>query len=404
MDHDVVRRLIEAVTAGDDAGVAQALALGADPNVAAGRFRGSVLSLAADSGHLRIVRLLLDAGASAGPTNPHSRSPLRAAVQEARRDVAELLIERGALAAEPVARGSSAVSISSTRSGSLLAEALSVATHRAQPAALETLLLLLRRGAGPLPGEEAPIVRAVMWRAAPAVLRILLDHGAEPNQQRSDGAPILVLAARRGDHAAVDLLLQAGADVNANDARARTALMHAVERDERAVVAVLLLAGADIDKVGADGMTALKLAQGWQRQSIQYMFGERDRGRADVPIARTVIRLDPTGHQLQGDPSTFLLWAHVIERAVDDLGADEWEIRTRTTSEAALGFAIRLRDQPQPATGASWHVLDCTSDELVTAREALLALAYCDIRQMPEGTSHHEITDLFEELERQLGR
>jgi ankyrin repeat protein len=166
------------------------------------------------------------------------------------------LIARGALAAEPLARRS------------VLTDAVDYATHRPQPAALETLRILLRLGATPLPDEEAPIVRAVTRRAAPAVLRLQLDHGAEPNQQRSDATPIIILAARRGDHAALDVLLQAGADVNATDTTGRTALMHAIERDERAAVAVLRVAGADMDEVSADGTTALELARGWQRQAL----------------------------------------------------------------------------------------------------------------------------------------
>ncbi|WP_446220867.1 hypothetical protein [Micromonospora sp. IBHARD004] len=56
------------------------------------------------------------------------------------------------------------------------------------------------------------------------------------------------------------------------------------------------------------------------------MLGERIVGMDDVPIARTVIRLNPTGHQLPGDPSMFRLWAQVIEHVVDDLGDDEWNI------------------------------------------------------------------------------
>ncbi len=179
--------------------------------------------------------------------------------------------------------------------------------------------------------------------------------------------------------------------------------MHAVERDERAVVAVLRLAGADIDKVSADGATALELARGWQRQNIQFMLGERIVGMDDVPIARTVMRRSPAGHQLRGDPSMFRLWAQVIERAVDDLGDAEWGIRTGTSSEEVLGLARRLRTQPVPASGASWHVLDVTSDELAAARAALLELAY-GTPTVPDGISRDEITDLFEELERQLGR
>jgi uncharacterized protein len=91
----------------------------------------------------------------------------------------------------------------------VLADAVAYAKHRPRPEALETLRLPLRLGASPVPGEEAPIIGAVMARAAPAALRILLEHGADPNQQRSDGTPVLVLAARRGDHAAVDVYRQA---------------------------------------------------------------------------------------------------------------------------------------------------------------------------------------------------
>lgn len=135
MDHDPDQSLIRAVNAHDDAGVARALALGADPNTAGGRFRGPVMSLAAAGGQLRIVRRLLDAGASVRSVNPHLRSPLRAAVHEAHPNVAELLIEHGALEAEPASRGS------------LLADAIAHTVQRPQPASLEVLRLLLRHGA-----------------------------------------------------------------------------------------------------------------------------------------------------------------------------------------------------------------------------------------------------------------
>jgi len=392
VDHDVDRVLAEAVAAGDDSGVARALALGADPNVAAGRFRGPVLSEACARGHVSIVRLLLDGGASAAPVDPHTRSPLRAAVQEAHPDVVGIVLACGALAAEPTDRGS------------VLADAVDYAMHRPQPTALENLRLLLRQGAGPAPDEEAPIVTAVMRRAAPAVLQVLLDHGAQPDQQRSDATPVLVLAARRGDHAAADVLLQAGADVNATDARGRTALMHAVERDERATVAVLRLAGADIDTVSVDGVTARELARGWQRQNIQLMFGQRRAGLDDVPIVRTVMRLVPTGRQMRGDPGTFQVWARVIDRAIEALGASEWKIRTGIASEDAAGFVDRLRHEPVPASGASWHVLNVTVEELAIVRAAFRELAYGSTAPPPDGISHHEIVDLFDELERQLGR
>ncbi|MFI7650380.1 ankyrin repeat domain-containing protein [Micromonospora sp. NPDC049460] len=179
------------------------------------------------------------------------------------------------------------------------------------------------------------------------------------------------MAARRGDHAAVDVLLQAGADVDTRDARGRTALMHAVERNEQQVIAALLLAGATTDAVSADGMTALQLAQGWQRQNVQFMLGERHVGLDDVPITRTVVRAVPTVVRLTGDPQMLHLLANVIDIALDDLGDDEWNTLTGTHADTARIITMRLRDQAVPAANASWHQLDATADELAAVRSAL---------------------------------
>nr|WP_083672432.1 ankyrin repeat domain-containing protein [Micromonospora sp. CB01531] len=243
-----------------------------------------------------------------------------------------------------------------------------------------------------------------MQPVAPAVLRLLLVYGADANQQRSDANPAIVVAARRGDHAAVDVLLQCGADVDARDAWGRTALMHAVERNEQSVIAALLLAGAAIDAVSADGMTALQLAQGWQRQNVQFMLGERHVGLDDVPITRTVVRAVPTAVRLAGDPQMLHLLASVIDIALDDLGDDDWNTRTGTHADTARTMAVRLRNEIIPAANASWHQLDATADELAAARSALVELAYGTTHIMPTGTSRLKLIDVLEELNRQLGR
>jgi ankyrin repeat protein len=392
MNHDTDQRLIEAVKAGDEVAVGQALAGGADPDCTVARFRGSVLVEAARSGRLEIVRLLLNAGARVGPTDGYVASPLRVATLEAHFDVVRTLVAHGAFAAEPAARSS------------VLTEAVSYTAFRPRPAAVETLRVLLEAGAVPGPTEEAPLITAVMRPAAPVVLRLLLGYGADPDQRRSDATPAIVVAARRGDNAAVDVLLQAGADMDACDAQGRTALMHAVERNEQRVVAALLLAGASIDIVSADGMTALQLARGWQRQNIEFMLGERHVSLDDVPIIRTVVRVAPTGIRLAGDPQMLHLLASVIDIALDDLGDDEWQVRTGTAAETARAFAARLRDDIVPAANASWYQLDATADELATARSALVELAYSTTRAMPAGASRLQIIDLLEEFNWQLGR
>ncbi|OHV63655.1 ankyrin repeat domain-containing protein [Pseudofrankia sp. BMG5.36] len=392
MRHGADQHLVEAVRSGDETAVGQALADGADPDVKAGRFRGSVLAEAAGAGRLEIAHRLVGAGARVGPADPYSASPLRAAVDGANVEVVRFLIARGALAAEPATRSS------------VLTHAASHTRFRPGPASLATLRVLLEAGAAPGPGEEAPLITAVMWPVAPAVLRLLLAYGADADQRRTDTTPAIVLAARRGDHAAVDVLLQAGADVDARDGQGRTALMHAVERNERQVIATLLLAGATIDAVSADGMTALRLARGWQRQHVEFMLGENHAGLDDVPIARTAVRIVPIGVRLTGDRPMLLLLASVIDIALDDLGDAEWRIRTGLDVETARTIAARLRDESVPATNASWYQLDATAEELAAARSALNELAYGTTRTMPAGTGRLEITDMLEELNRQLGR
>ncbi|MFI7079615.1 ankyrin repeat domain-containing protein [Micromonospora sp. NPDC049903] len=392
MNHAADQQLVEAVQAGDEVAVAQALAGGADPNAEVNRYQGSVLIGAARSGRLGVVGLLVDAGARIGPFGHFHVTPLRVAMLEAHTDVVQYLISHGALRAESATRRS------------VLTEAVSCTRHRPRPAALSTLQVLLEAGATPHPDEETPLIAAVMQPVAPAVLRLLLTNGADVNQQRSDGTPAIVIAARRGDHAAVDVLLQAGAAVDALDQQGRTALMHAVERNEQRVIAALLLAGAAIDSVSADGMTALELARGWQRQNVQFMLGENSAGLDDVPITRTAVRIPPTDVRLCGDPQMLHLLASVIDIVLDDLGDDEWATRTGTDAGTARAVAARLRTEVVPAPNASWYQADVTADELAALRSALVELAYGTTHVLPAPTSRLEIVDLLEELNRQLGR
>ena len=392
MNQAADQRLVEAVQTGDGVAVARALAEGADPNAAVGRFRGSVLIEAARSGRLEVVRLLVDAGASVGPVGQFAVTPLRVAILEACTEVVQYLIAHEALPAEPATRTS------------VLTEAVSYTRHRPRPTAFATLQVLLRAGATPHPGEEALLITAVMRAAAPAVLRLLLANGADVNQQRSDGTPAIVIAARRGDHAAVDALLQAGADPDSSDQHGRTALMHAVERSEQRVITALLVAGAAIDTISADEMTALQLARGWQRQNIQFMLGEHHAGLDDVPITRTVVRIIRADAQLTGDPPMLHLLANVIDIVLQDLGDDEWTTRTGTDADTARTVALRLHNEIVPAASASWFQLDITADELAAIRSALVELAYGTTRVLPAGTRTVDIVDLLEEINLQLGR
>ncbi|SCE93146.1 ankyrin repeat domain-containing protein [Micromonospora mirobrigensis] len=380
---DLDAELVAAVRAADPSAVAKALADGADPDSAASRFTTTVLSEAAGTGLLEIARLLVDAGASLRARRPRYQSPLRSAVSNGHLDVIRLLVDRGALDVEGTDRGS------------LLATALAATWHRPRAAAVEVLRYLLELGAGAAPGEEVPIVQALLGSAAPATIRVLLHHGADPNSRRSDGTPALVLAARRGDHAAVDVLLTAGADPNAADGHGHTALMHAIERNERAVSTALLL-------VGADHVGALDIARGWQRQNVQFQLGEMSVGLDDIPIIRTAVRLHPTGYELRGDPVEFRRWGRLVACAAEELGDDEWDARTGTPYALAQAVARRLVADPAKCPTASWHRVELSRAELATVRQAFVELAYAVRVPLPDGLGQEYVHDALDELDAQL--
>ncbi|HEY3966845.1 MAG TPA: ankyrin repeat domain-containing protein [Planctomycetaceae bacterium] len=93
------------------------------------------------------------------------------------------------------------------------------------------------------PGGSTPLMYAVLYADADAV-RLLLDHGADPNIRNEVGASALMWAV--DDLEKTRVLLQRGADVNARSDDGRTALSIAASRSgSLAVVSILLDAGAD---------------------------------------------------------------------------------------------------------------------------------------------------------------
>src|SRR5690606_33374337 len=94
-----------------------------------------------------------------------------------------------------------------------------------------------------------------------ATLETLLGGGADANEQLPLGRKPLMLAARSGRVEAVRILLEHGADPNASEIeRGTTALMQAADQGHADVMAVLIEHGADIAErtlpVFRDGRTA----------------------------------------------------------------------------------------------------------------------------------------------------
>jgi ankyrin repeat protein len=94
----------------------------------------------------------------------------------------------------------------------------------------------------------------------PAIVKFLLDKGADPKAADARGRTALHGLVARGEGALVRSLLDRGAEVNAKDQRGRTPLHRAVECGNESAVDALLAAHADVNATDATGRTPIRLA------------------------------------------------------------------------------------------------------------------------------------------------
>jgi ankyrin repeat protein len=116
---------------------------------------------------------------------------------------------------------------------------------------------------------------ALSWAARnghEAVVRLLLEKGADVEAKAKYGETALSWAAANGHEAVVRLLLEKGADVEAKAKYKGTALSWAAENGHEAVVRLLLEKGADVEAKAEDGETALWAAAGGLEAVVELLL------------------------------------------------------------------------------------------------------------------------------------
>lgn len=91
---------------------------------------------------------------------------------------------------------------------------------------------------------RTPLHLAVEYNAEPAVIAVLLEHGADIEARDDFGGTPLHAASRKANAAIVETLLDYGADIEAKDDLDNTPLETAAGRGEPAVMTILLDRGA----------------------------------------------------------------------------------------------------------------------------------------------------------------
>ena len=118
---------------------------------------------------------------------------------------------------------------------------------------------------------------ALMWaaeRGCEAVLRLLVEKGADLNAKERDGKTALMKAAERHE-TTVRLLLEKGADMNAIDKGGSTVLMIAAKYEREAVARLLLEKGADMNTINRRGRTALMIAASNGGEAVVRLLSEK---------------------------------------------------------------------------------------------------------------------------------
>ena len=221
-------------------------------------------------GNVDGVKALLDAGVPANARNANGQTPLIVAARSGRLDVVRLLLESGARSAartDPLLGLQEPLSVedindtferatASTMSPEVLRagddDSLESTAREEEARALEVL-----DSTDDLLCEAGPLLTASVCGHF-EVVDALLDAGVDPNPTDWIETPPLVGAAAQGHEHIVARLLEAGAYVDGGTGF--TALEEAVVHRHVRVVRRLLAADADVDRRNEDGGTALMLA------------------------------------------------------------------------------------------------------------------------------------------------
>ncbi|HSC14174.1 MAG TPA: ankyrin repeat domain-containing protein [Gammaproteobacteria bacterium] len=279
----------------DVAEVRKLIAAGSDVN--APEADGSTALLwAAHQGSPEIVSLLLEAGANPNAANNFGVTPLLEASRYGDAATVEALLEGGADVAGAAREGETPL-MAAARAGSV--------------AAVE---LLIKHGADVNAAELLQDQTALMWAAAEGhrdVVDVLLKNGADPNRKAraselttrstrtdypSGGFTALHWAVRNGDEAVVRRLVEGGADLKLTNADGATPMTLAIINDRFDLAATLVELGADAN----DG--SLYYAIEMRDATTDWRARDGSRLRVDHPNQLTALDLAKVLLEAGADP------------------------------------------------------------------------------------------------------
>ncbi|KAJ5188138.1 hypothetical protein N7491_004463 [Penicillium cf. griseofulvum] len=269
----------------------------------------NALQAASLEGHKEVAQMLLDRGANINASGGRYGNALQAASSRGHKEVVQILLDRGANVNASGGRHGNALQAASSgghkevvqilleRGSNItyhqLVNALEAASSRGHK---EVVQVLLDCGANvnTQDGQYSNALEAASSGGHKEVVQMLLDYGADVNARRRFGKNALEAASLGGHKEVVQMLLDCGANVNAQDGHYGNALEVASSRGHKEVVQMLLDRGANINASGGRHGNALQAASSrGHKEVVQILL---DRG-ANVNVQGGKYR-----HELQASP------------------------------------------------------------------------------------------------------
>lgn len=289
--------LLQAAAAGNLEAVKAALAAGVDVNTSR-RDGWTALHAAAERSRVEIVKQLIEAGANVNAQGFLGVTPLHWAAIRGPTEAVVALIQAGAVINvetirehTPLGAAARAGNVEAARvlitagadvNGGEYMTPLALATKYARRDVIE---LLVERGANINDTRNPPL----HWAGAPEVATALMNAGANVNVRDKDGCTALHLTTGTWvpKAEAVKVLLEAGAHVNAKSKTGSTPLHEAVLQQHLDTVKVLIEAKAEVDARDENGNTPLSLAKEAGEPFVEVLLaaGARDDGLTELQRA-----------------------------------------------------------------------------------------------------------------------
>ena len=322
---------------GNPAAVQLLLAQGADVNAKEKQKEQTALMWALERRHPEVARALIEHGADVRAKSKSGFTPLLFAARQGNVESARLLVERGVDVNEKAPGGLTPLLVAADSGQEAFAIFLAekgADVKAADPNGLTALHYAVRKGHTILMywqnrGEPGDAYR---FRSnMPELVKVLLEHGADPNarikkgnrlnpesagarpQLGLAGATPFFLAAATGDVGIMRALLAKGADPDLITQDRTTPLMVAAgfgrkdprkKEDERqALEAVKLLVelGADVNAINSEGRTALHgAASVWADEIIEFLVAKGANLVVEDKYGQTPLSI------AEGDPNDFV--------------------------------------------------------------------------------------------------